>query len=53
MGAGRVRDGTLHPGNVLTQTEPIMDVLEAYEAFDRRDAGWIKVALDLSEERSE
>lgn len=44
-----IRRGTLHPGNVLSQNEPIMDVLEAYKAFDRRDTGWIKVALDMNE----
>lgn len=49
----RVRNGTLHPQNVLSQTEPIMNALEAYEAFDRRDMGWIKVALDMDQEPAE
>src|SRR5699024_6689444 len=42
----RVRNGTLHPQNVLSQTVPLMGAIEAYAAFDRRDMGWIKVALD-------
>ncbi len=46
---GKVRNGSLRPRDILTQTEPMMDVLDAYEAFDRRDAGWIKVALNLNQ----
>lgn len=45
----RVRNGTLHPQNVLSQTEPMMNALDAYKAFDRRDMGWIKVALDMDQ----
>jgi len=33
---------------VLTQQEALPPALEAYEAFARRDAGWTKVALEVS-----
>lgn len=38
--------GVVDPAAVLTQTAPVTGALEAYEAFDRRDEGWLKVALD-------
>ncbi|GAB2788999.1 zinc-dependent alcohol dehydrogenase [Halomonas shantousis] len=37
--------GKLDPANILSQARPIADVIEAFEAFDRRDEGWIKVEL--------
>lgn len=40
-----VRTGAVDPTEVLTQMEPLGNVLEAYESFDRREAGWIKVEL--------
>ncbi|HEY6989903.1 MAG TPA: zinc-dependent alcohol dehydrogenase [Bryobacteraceae bacterium] len=40
-----VRNGTVDPQTILTQIEPIMDVIEAYKAFDKRQPGWIKVEL--------
>jgi threonine dehydrogenase-like Zn-dependent dehydrogenase len=40
-----VRNRTVDPLSVLTQTEPIMDAIEAYKAFDKRQPGWIKVEL--------
>ncbi len=40
-----VRNGTIDPAQVLTHTEPLMDVLEAYAAFDTRQPGWVKVEL--------
>lgn len=40
-----VRSGVIDPTAVLTQQEPLTDVLEAYKAFDLRQPGWIKVAL--------
>ena len=39
-----VRAGELDPG-VLTEREPVTSAIEAYEAFDRREPGWIKVEL--------
>lgn len=40
-----VLSGALDPTRILTKVEPLQGVIEAYEAFDRRDPGWIKVAL--------
>lgn len=45
----RLRNGTLKPREILTQREPITDVLEAYRSFDKREAGWMKVKLDPAE----
>ncbi|MCH6472312.1 alcohol dehydrogenase catalytic domain-containing protein [Sinomonas terrae] len=33
------------PTALITEHEPIDSAIEAYEAFDRREAGWIKVEL--------
>jgi threonine dehydrogenase-like Zn-dependent dehydrogenase len=41
-----VRNGTVQPEKVLTKIEPITHVLEAYKAFDERQPGWMKVALE-------
>lgn len=40
-----VRSGAVDPARILTQTEPLTDVLAAYQAFDTRQPGWIKVEL--------
>jgi threonine dehydrogenase-like Zn-dependent dehydrogenase len=32
----------------ITQSEPIADVIAAYEAFDRREPGWVKVKIEPS-----
>jgi len=40
-----VRTGGFDPSKVLTQQEPLTGAIEAYEAFDRREPGWIKVEL--------
>lgn len=40
-----VRSGTVDPARVLTQREPLTDVISAYKAFDLRQPGWIKVEL--------
>jgi threonine dehydrogenase-like Zn-dependent dehydrogenase len=40
-----VRNGTVDPEKILTQVEPLTSVIEAYKAFDTRQAGWIKVEL--------
>ncbi len=40
-----VRTGAVDPTDILTQAEPLSGAIEAYEAFDRRDPGWIKVEL--------
>ena len=41
-----VRSGTLDPSEVLTQREPMTSVIEAYQQFDRRQPGWVKVKLE-------
>lgn len=40
-----VLDGTFDPARILTQVTPLGSVIEAYEKFDQREEGWIKVAL--------
>ncbi|WP_250516832.1 zinc-dependent alcohol dehydrogenase [Caballeronia sp. INDeC2] len=42
----RVRNGSFDPLRVLSTREPMMHVIDAYKAFDRRQPGWIKVALN-------
>jgi threonine dehydrogenase-like Zn-dependent dehydrogenase len=39
------RAGLVEPAAVLTRLEEMVDVESAYEAFDRRESGWIKVEL--------
>ena len=46
-----VRSGVIHPEQFLTQIEPITSAVEAYRAFDRHEAGWIKVKLDPAEQQ--
>ena len=41
----RVRTGGVDPKKVLTQREPVTGAIEAYEAFNRREPGWVKVEL--------
>ena len=41
-----VRTGALDPAEILTQVEPMTSVIEAYQAFDKRQPGWIKVKLE-------
>jgi threonine dehydrogenase-like Zn-dependent dehydrogenase len=43
-----VQSGAVHPERVLTQVEPLTDVIEAYRAFDQRQPGWVKVELQPS-----
>ena len=40
-----VRAGAVQPSQILTQLEPLSDAIEAFEMFDRRERGWIKVEL--------
>jgi threonine dehydrogenase-like Zn-dependent dehydrogenase len=40
-----VASGAIDPAAILTQTEPLVDAIEAYKAFDRRESGWVKVEL--------
>jgi len=40
-----VREGKADPLKVLTEVEPMSDVIAAYKAFDKRKSGWLKVEL--------
>jgi threonine dehydrogenase-like Zn-dependent dehydrogenase len=41
-----VANGSVDPALLLTETEPMTDVMAAYREFDRREPGWLKVALN-------
>jgi threonine dehydrogenase-like Zn-dependent dehydrogenase len=41
-----VESGVVDSDRILTQHEPMREVLKAYKEFDRRRPGWLKVALD-------
>ena len=41
-----VRSGAVDPSALVTQIADARDAVEAYEEFDRREPGWLKVALD-------
>ncbi len=34
---------------ILTQMEPLTNVISAYEAFDKSQPGWMKVELEAAE----
>jgi threonine dehydrogenase-like Zn-dependent dehydrogenase len=40
-----VQSGIFDPARILTQATPLASVIEAYERFDQREEGWIKVML--------
>jgi threonine dehydrogenase-like Zn-dependent dehydrogenase len=40
------RVGAVDPAALVTQIADVHDAIEAYEQFDARNAGWLKVALD-------
>ena len=40
-----VASGAVRPSTVLTRIEPMKSVLDAYQAFEQRQAGWMKVEL--------
>ncbi len=40
-----VASGTIDPVAILTKVEPMQDAISAYEAFDNREPGWLKVEL--------
>ncbi|MGW5363850.1 alcohol dehydrogenase catalytic domain-containing protein [Actinopolymorpha pittospori] len=41
-----VKTGLVDPEEVLTQHEPMRDILAAYKEFDLRSPGWLKVAVN-------
>jgi threonine dehydrogenase-like Zn-dependent dehydrogenase len=40
-----VESGVVEPAKVLTEREPLADAIAAYQEFDHRSPGWLKVAL--------
>ena len=42
-----VRSGVIDPSRVITQYESFDSAIEAYQAFDKRESGWLKVELKL------
>jgi threonine dehydrogenase-like Zn-dependent dehydrogenase len=44
----RIASGGADPTTIITQQEPMPSVIDAYEAFDRREPGWTKVALEVA-----
>lgn len=43
-----MRGGVIQPGKLLNQLEPMSEVIQACEAFDRREPEWLKVVLGPS-----
>lgn len=43
----KIAAGAADPTTVVSQQEAMPTVLDAYEAFDRREPGWTKVTLEL------
>jgi threonine dehydrogenase-like Zn-dependent dehydrogenase len=41
-----VKSGVVDPEEVLTQHEPLRDILAAYKEFELRSPGWLKVAVN-------
>src|SRR5262249_54567538 len=42
-----VRSGTVDPSALISQHVPFERIVDAYEAFDARSPGWVKVGLQL------
>lgn len=38
--------GMIDPAQVITEDEPLISAIDAYKAFDERQAGWTKVKLE-------
>jgi threonine dehydrogenase-like Zn-dependent dehydrogenase len=47
-----VRSGAMDPTKLITQQEPMLSAIEAYEAFDERQPGWLKVELQPATART-
>ena len=43
-----VRAGTVDPLRIITKVEPMTNAIAAYEAFDKRESGWLKTELTLA-----
>src|SRR5690606_29347409 len=48
-----VLSGRVDPTQILTQSKPMEDSIEAFKAFDRRACGWVKVALQPEHDHGE
>ncbi len=46
-----VQSGAVRPDRVLTQHAPMASIIDAYQHFDQREPGWLKVAVEPSQER--
>ncbi len=42
-----VRAGEVDPSEVLSHVQPLHDAVNAYKSFDKREEGWIKVAMHV------
>lgn len=40
-----IRAGSVDPAKIITKSVPLADAISAYEHFDARDEGWIKVKI--------
>jgi threonine dehydrogenase-like Zn-dependent dehydrogenase len=47
-----VRAGAVRPSDIITQREPLTSAIDAFRAFDRREAGWLKIRLAVSDQES-
>lgn len=43
-----VLTGAVDPYEILSEVRPFSEVIEAYQAFDKRAPGWMKVALEAA-----
>ena len=43
------RTGAIDPVEILTEVYPLSDAIGAFEAFDKREPGWINVELNAAE----
>ena len=43
-----VESGAVDPVKILTKMEPMQNAIDAYEAFDQRQPGWMKVELETA-----
>ncbi len=41
-----VRTNAIRPSAVLTQAGALVEAIDAYKSFDKREAGWVKVMLE-------
>lgn len=44
----KLRTGALQPRRVISQDQELPNVIDAYQRFDRRESGWVKVALRMN-----